>query len=146
MIQVFIFIAVMAFAARAGYAEAPVGDAGSISGKILYNGRAPHPRSINVVKDPTTCGTIRIEDAWSVAADGAVGNVVVYLADIKKGKKMDAPLHPVLDQKQCHYLPHVQVVGQNAQLQIKTSDPVLHNLHSFLDDSTVSNFSWPPGK
>jgi hypothetical protein len=147
MLQVFlfIFIAVTSFAARADYAEAPVRDAGSISGKILYNGRAPHPRSINVVRDATACGATRIEDAWSVAADGAVENVVVYLMDIKKGKKMDAPLHPMLDQKQCRYLPHVQVVGQHALLQIKSSDPVLHNVHSFLDGSTVINFSVPPG-
>src|ERR1700737_1595542 len=103
MLQVFlfIFIAGTSFAARAAYAEAPVRDAGAISRKIPHNGRAPHPRSINVVRDPTACGATRIEDAWSVAADGAVENVVVYLMDIKKGKKMDARLHPMLDPKQC---------------------------------------------
>jgi hypothetical protein len=145
MLQIFLFVATMAFAARAEYAEAPVREAGSITGKIVYNGRSPHPRSINVVKDTAACGATRVEDAWSVAPDGAVENVVVYLADIKTGKKMDAPLHPTLDQKQCHYLPHVQVVGHHAQLQIKSSDPVLHNVHSFLDGSTVINFSVPPG-
>jgi hypothetical protein len=50
----------------------------------------------------------------------------------------------VLDQKGCHYQPHVQVVPLHATLQVKSSDPLLHNVHSFLNGTTVINFAMPP--
>src|SRR5271165_338635 len=102
--------------AFAQYAEAPVANGGSISGKITYDGTPPKPATITITQDPGTCGTTRLEDSWSIAGDGAVENVVVYLVDAKSGKKMDFPAQPSVDQKGCHYEPHVQIVGKGAEL------------------------------
>jgi hypothetical protein len=129
--------------AWAQYAEAPVTNGGSISGKITYDGTPPKPATITITQDPGTCGTTRVEDAWSIAADGAVENVVVYLVDIKSGKKMDLPAQPTVDQKGCHYVPHVQIIAKNSELQVKNSDPILHNIHSYLGTSTVINLAEP---
>jgi hypothetical protein len=38
------------------------------------------------------------------------------------------------------------VVPVHAELQVKSSDPILHNVHSFLSGSTVINFAMPPAK
>ena len=130
--------------AAAQYAEGPVTNGGTIKGKITYNGKAPAPKKITITKDPKICGTSRDEDAFAIASDGGVKNVVVYLADIKAGKKMEGEMKPVLDQKGCHYEPQVQVVPLHAVLQVKSSDPLLHNVHSFLNGSTVINFAMPP--
>ncbi|HWE23493.1 MAG TPA: hypothetical protein VG496_06080 [Myxococcales bacterium] len=133
-----------ALPASAEYTVAAVSNGGSIAGKITYNGKAPPPKKINITKDPKVCGTSRDDDTFSIASDGGVKNVVVYLSDIKSGKKFDADMKPVLDQKGCHYEPHVQVIPEHSVLQVKSSDPILHNVHSFLNGSTVINFAMPP--
>jgi plastocyanin len=129
--------------AWAEYTEAPVTNGGSVVGKVTYDGTPPKAATIPVTQDPATCGATRLEDAWSIGADGAVENVVVYLVDIKSGKKMDFPAQPVIDQKGCHYLPHVQIIGKGSELQVKNSDPILHNIHSYLGTSTVINLAEP---
>jgi hypothetical protein len=131
-------------AAAQQYTPVDVANGGSIKGKISYNGRPPTPKKLTIPKDPKVCGTTRDEDIFVVGPDGGVKNVVVYLTDITKGKKMEGNMQPVLDQKGCHYVPHVQVVPVHATLQVKSSDPILHNVHSFLNGSTVINFAMPP--
>jgi len=134
----------MSLPAAAEYAATDVTNGGTIKGKITYNGKPPAPKKIAITKDPKICGSSRDDDTFSIAPDGGVKNVVVYLSDIKSGKKMDATAKPVLDQKGCHYEPHVQVVPVHSVLQVKSSDPILHNVHSFLKGSTVINFAMPP--
>jgi hypothetical protein len=141
-----ILLALAPFAARAQYQEVVVQNGGTISGKISYSGRSPSPRKIIITKDPSVCGTARVEDVFVVAKDGAVQNVVVYLIDVKQGKKDVGELRPVLDQQGCRYVPHVQVVRLHSALQVKSSDPVLHNVHSFFNGATVINFAMPPKK
>jgi hypothetical protein len=129
--------------AQAQYAEAPVTNGGTISGKITYDGKPPPPEKVVINQDPATCGTSRELDDWQISSDGGVKNAVVYLADIKSGKKMDLPAKPVLDQKGCHYDPHMQVIAQNSDLGVKNSDPILHNIHSYQDGKTILNIAEP---
>ena len=135
-----------ALPAAAQYTPAPVANGGSIKGKITYNGKPPPPKKITITKDPKICGASRDDDTFVIAADGGVKNVVVYLQDIKSGKPMDGDMKPVLDQQGCHYVPHVQVVPVHSTLQVKSEDPLLHNVHSFLNGTTVINFAMPPAK
>jgi hypothetical protein len=139
-----LFAALLISLPAAAYTEAPVANGGTIKGKITYNGKPPAPKKITITKDPKVCGTSRDDDTFTVSSDGGVKDVVVYLQDIQSGKKISADMKPVLDQKNCHYAPHVQVVPQHATLQVKSSDPVLHNVHSFLNGTTVINFAMPP--
>jgi hypothetical protein len=132
--------------AFAQYQETEVKDGGTIEGTIRYSGKPPSPRKITITRDPKICGLSRNDDAMEVSVDRGVKNVVVYLSDIKHGKKLKADMKPVLDQKDCHYVPHVQVVPVHATLQVKSQDPILHNVHSFLNGSTVINFAMPPQK
>lgn len=133
-----------ALPASAEYTVASVTNGGTVAGKITYNGKPPAPKKLVITKDPKVCGTARDDDAFIIASDGGVKDVVVFLSDITAGKKMEADMKPVLDQKGCHYEPHVQVVPVHAVLQVKSSDPILHNVHSFLNGSTVINFAMPP--
>lgn len=139
-----VIAALSSLPAAAEYTAGPVANGGSISGKISYNGKAPAPKKLVTNKDPKVCGTSREDETFEVAADGGVKNVVVYLTDIKAGKKMEGDMKPVLDQKGCHYEPMVQVVPVHSVLQVKSSDPILHNVHSFLNGSTMINFAVPP--
>src|SRR3989454_9253944 len=141
----FVFAALLlSLPAAAEYAAADLTNGGTIKGKITYNGKPPPPKKIMITKDPKICGTSRDDDTFEIAPDGGVRNVVVYLADIKSGKKVEGEMKPELDQKGCHYQPHVQVVALHSTLQVKSSDPILHNVHSYLNGTTVINFAVPP--
>jgi List-Bact-rpt repeat protein len=111
----------IALPAAAEYAAAQVTNGGTIKGKITYNGKPPAPKKIAITKDPKICGATRDDDTFVIAADGGVKNVVVYLSDIKSGKKMEGEMKPVLDQHGCHYVPHVQVVPLHSTLQVKSA-------------------------
>jgi hypothetical protein len=129
--------------ARAEYTEAPVTNGGSISGRVTYDGTPPKPEKVTITQDPGTCGTSRELDEWQVSASGGVKDTVVYLVDIKSGKKMDFPAKPGLDQKGCRYEPHMQIIGKNASLEVKNSDPILHNIHSYQEGRTILNIAEP---
>ena len=140
-----VLIATVALAtvARAEYTETAVTNGGTISGRVTYDGTPPKPEKVTITQDPGTCGTSRELDEWQVSASGGVKDTVVYLVDIKSGKKMDLPAKPTLDQKGCRYDPHVQIIGQNADLQVKNSDPILHNIHSYQEGRTILNLAEP---
>ena len=46
-----------------------------------------------------------------------------------------------LDQKQCRYEPHILLVPQSAQLEMKSSDPVLHTVH--MEGAATFNVAFP---
>src|SRR5262245_58734500 len=128
-----------------GYKVVPVTNGGTISGKVIYDGTPPAPKEIVIKQDPSVCGSSRLEDAWSIGPDGGVENVVVYITNIAAGKEMSAPAKPTLDQQGCHYVPKVQVIAQGSELQVKSSDPILHNVHSYYGQGgfTIINFAMP---
>lgn len=134
---------VLASIAHAQYTEATVTNGGAISGRVTYDGSPPKPEKVTITQDPGTCGTSRELDEWQVSPTGGVKDAVVYLVDIKSGKKMDFPAKPVLDQKGCRYDPHMQIVGKNASLEVKNSDPILHNIHSYQEGRTILNIAEP---
>jgi hypothetical protein len=140
-----LLVTVITFAsvARAEYTEAPVTNGGTISGRVTYDGTPPSPEKVTITQDPGTCGTSRELDEWQVSATGGVKDAVVYLVDIKSGKKMNLPAKPLLDQKGCRYEPHVQIIGQNSDLQVQNSDPILHNIHSYQEGRTILNIAEP---
>ena len=39
--------------------------------------------------------------------------------------------------------PHTQVVAKNSSLQVKNSDPILHNIHSYQEGRTILNIAEP---
>ncbi len=119
---------------------------GTVSGRIIFSGRPPPLREIHITKDPAVCGITRDNDVILVSKTGGVANVVVYLLDVPAGKAWTENLEPVLDQQHCHYVPRVQIVRQHSTLQVRSADPVLHNVHSFLNGATFMNFAVPPRK
>ena len=59
-----------------------------------------------------------------------------------------APARPVsraaiLDQQRCRYLPHVQAAPLGSSFEIVNSDPVLHNTHGYLGQSSAFNVALP---
>jgi plastocyanin len=81
-----------------------------------------------------------------VAGDkGELQNVVVSIKPADGQKlKGDVPAKPaVLDQKGCVYHPHVIAVMVGQSVEVKSSDPFLHNVHALSVDNAGFNFGQP---
>ena len=111
------------------YESTIVADGGTISGDIKFAGTPPAAKTIKATKDQQACGTEVPDESLVVGPEKGIKNVVVRITDIKKGKKWDAKA--VLDQKKCHFLPHVAIVPAGADLEILNSDGILHNFHTY---------------
>jgi plastocyanin len=114
------------------------GNEGTVTGVVAYNGAVPAAKKIDASADPV-CGqqnpNLSTED--TVVKDGKMANAFVYIKDgtTADGKKITGltfatPTTPVvLDQKGCHYVPHVLGIQTNQTLKITNSDPTQHNIH-----------------
>jgi hypothetical protein len=107
--------------------------AGEISGTITLKGTPPKEKDITPLKDDPTCGKLHTEmpttHFYVVGGKGELADVVVSVQGIS-GKSSGATAAPViLDQKGCEYLPQIFAVQTDQKIQVKNSDPVLHNVH-----------------
>jgi hypothetical protein len=127
----------------AGYQAISVTNGGSIQGKVVFTGAPPSPRKVIPTKDKEVCGGIRDEPRILLSPDNGVGGSFVYLKKVEKGKAWNKPAKPpVIDNKQCHFVPRVQVIPVG-ELAIHNSDPVLHNTHGFFGKVTAFNVALP---
>ncbi len=125
------------------YQETNVKDGGTITGKIVYTGNIPM-RKIVPTKDTAHCGGVRDDPLVIVGPGKGVKYAVVYLKDVGKGKAWDkAAKKPWIDNVKCRFKPHVQAAAVRSKLEIRNSDPVLHNTHGFVDNKTVFNVALP---
>lgn len=127
---------------------------GSVTGAIAYNGTPPAPKKIDTSADPV-CGqanpNLSTED--TAVKDGKLANVFVYVKDgtTADGTKVgdytyQTPSSPVtLDQKGCHYVPHVMGLQTNQKLVITNSDPTQHNIHPTPKSNPEWNQTQPNG-
>ena len=140
--------------ASSGKTYAPKGDEGTVAGVIAYNGAPPAPKKIDTSADPV-CGqanpNLSTED--NAVKDGKLANVFVYIKDgaTADGTKVadytySTPSDAVtLDQKGCHYVPHVLGLQANQKLRITNSDPTQHNVHPTPKSNPEWNQTQPNG-
>jgi hypothetical protein len=134
VLSLFIIFNAGSAAAQSNYTPIKVENGGTITGIVKWTGPLPKIPKLPITKNADICDPdshkIRDLERLEVDSDGGVANTVVYLKDIAKGKPMDLPeARQHLDQRNCRYLPHIMLVPQDGNLQIKSSDPVLHTVH-----------------
>jgi hypothetical protein len=117
------------------------GTAGNITGKVLLEGTPPTPTTFKMTSDPA-CGAAEGHSESFVVDNGALQNVFVYIKDGLGNKYIfDTPTEPVkLDQKNCHYTPHVLGVRVTQPLEIVNSDNTMHNVHGMPETNREFNF------
>jgi plastocyanin len=118
-------------------------DAGGISGKIYFQGKAPALRPILMDKDPVCAseqsGTVLPEDG-RVNPNGTLPNAFVYISKGTGDLSTHAPANAVtLTQKGCLYEPHVLGIVVGQPLRVVTQDPTTHNIHL---SATKGNRDW----
>jgi len=106
------------------------GEWGTLKGRIVFDGKAPAPMPVDTSKDAACKATVTTENLL-VSPDGGLQNAVIML------RTKSPKVHPdyektandevVLDNKDCRFEPHVQVVRLSQTLMLKNSDPTGHN-------------------
>jgi len=133
-----------------GATKVDTATAASLSGKVVLEGTPPAPATIKMASDPA-CAEANKSDLKSetyVVDNGGLENVFVYIKDGLGNKYIyDAPTGPVkLDQKGCHYVPHVVGLRTTQPLEIVNSDNTMHNVHGRPETNREFNFGQPvPG-
>jgi hypothetical protein len=108
---------------------------GTLKGKFVYDGKPPAAVPLNITKDIEVCGKHNlVDESLVVGKDGGLANVVVYVRT--KGVKVNpeyakaAKASVILDNKNCHFVPHILPMVVTQTLVVKNSDPVGHNTNS----------------
>jgi plastocyanin len=117
--------------------SAPVdpAQAGTVTGTVVLQGTPPAAKVIRLDGDPKCLqrmdGQERRSETYVVGEAGALANVFVYVKDGLSGRTFPAPAEPVvIDQEKCWYTPRVVGVRVGQPLEIRNSDPLLHNVRA----------------
>lgn len=121
------------------------GPVGSVAGRITYDGQTPRPRVIRMSSDPL-CMTEgqALSEVLLVGPDNGLQNAFIYVKDGLGNRRFPVPTTPVvLDQQGCRYLPHVVGIQVGQTLEVRNSDPTLHNVHAVPKVNKEFNFGQP---
>jgi len=107
--------------------------AADISGTVTTKGNPPEEKEIPDIKNDVNCGKLHAEAVktrfYVVGPNKELADAVVTLKGISgKSTGASAPAAS-LDQKGCEYVPYVFAVQTGQKIQVKNSDPVMHNIH-----------------
>ncbi|MCS7155226.1 MAG: carboxypeptidase regulatory-like domain-containing protein [Bacteroidota bacterium] len=107
---------------------------GTIRGKVYFEGNPIRTRPISMKQDKACDAlhggkTIDSEE-FVLNSDNTLQNVIVYAKTGTQGKVF-RPVRTVavLDQVMCMYTPRVLAVMTGQPVEIRNSDPLLHNVH-----------------
>ena len=142
MLDALALVSFAALAAAPPYEVIDVTDGGTVSGQVRLSAAPPSRPPIKVEKDVPLCGATQADLTYVVGPDGALANVVVTIDDITRGKP-PGKLEAFLDQKGCRFSPRVLAFPRGTRLEIRSSDPTLHNTHVQRDGKTVFNVALP---
>ena len=107
--------------------------AGSIAGKVSFEGTAPKGKRLRMDADPV-CSKQHSDKVYSqdvvVNENGTLSNVFVWIKTGLEQYSFPTPsVQASLDQKSCLYSPHVIGVQVKQEIKISNSDPTTHNIH-----------------
>jgi len=106
----------------------------------------PMPQKIQMSADPycLQANKMPLAEDFEVK-DGGLQNVIIYVSSgLPAGASYPPPGAPVvIDQHDCHYIPHVFTIQVNQPLTIKNSDATLHNIHAWAEKNTPFNLGQP---
>ena len=118
-------------------------DVGRIVGRVLVAGHFEKPGPLKVYKNRDFCGSQVPNESLLVGPRGGLQNVVVTIPRAR-GEKIASPSKSlVLDNRNCAFVPHVQVAPIGSEILLLNSDPILHDVHARLGSETLFNEGLP---
>lgn len=116
---------------------------GRIVGRVRVEGHFEKTAPLKVYKNRAFCGTEIPNESLLVGPRGGLQNVVVTIPGARQEKGATSPKSLVLNNKNCAFVPHVQVAPVGSEILLLNSDPVLHDVHARLGSETLFNVGLP---
>jgi len=120
---------------------------GDITGKVSFAGTPPKPARLMTNADPKCMAQNKepmLSEEIVVNGNSTLRNVMVYIKDGLKNTTYGVPSQKVVfDQKGCRYTPHVLGVQVGQEVEIRNSDPTLHNVHALSKENPQFNIAQP---
>ncbi len=103
--------------------------AGGVTGRVVVVGDPSRPLRLPVTKHRSVCGDSKRSEDFLISRDGSLANVVVTIEGAVAAPR--PPQAAVLDNRECVFVPHVQVIQAGEVLEIRSSDRVIHTAHAY---------------
>jgi plastocyanin len=123
---------------------------GTVKGHVKFEGKAPELKPLAVTDEQAKgcCPPGKQVNARDpkliVDGSGGIANVVLYVE--VAGAKLEPPAEPLhIDQHECNFEPHVQVVPAGGKIVFLNSDQVSHNVHTYPAKNDAFNKTIAPG-
>jgi plastocyanin len=125
------------------YEVVPITQGGELFGTIQFKGEPPSTPFHRVSNNPEFCGSTVEEETYLVnPKNQGLANVVISIENIQRGKK-SVLSDLVIENRHCHFVPHVQAGMVGNSYEIRNLDPVLHNTHIYMEDISLLNVAMP---
>jgi Polysaccharide lyase family 4, domain II len=143
VIGAFLAIALVAGVAVVAHGPGPAGaqGGGTIEAAVTYAG-APVVEKLKVNKDTEKCGTEAVVEKVVVGGNKGLANAVVSVPGAKGAAKA---VKGTVDQHGCKFVPHVTAMTPG-ELDLKNSDDILHNIHTYSTANPSINKAQPKFK
>jgi Carboxypeptidase regulatory-like domain len=143
VIGVLLAIALVTGVALVAHRPGPAGaqGGGTIEATVTYAG-APVVEKLKVNKDTEKCGTEASIEKVVVGANKGLANTVVSVPGAKGTPKA---VKATVDQHGCKFVPHVTAMTPG-ELELKNSDDILHNIHTYSTANPSINKAQPKFK
>lgn len=118
---------------------------GVIEGQVRLTGTPPAPALLDTNPSvAAVCGDKVPERSLTVGGAGELAQVVVALADgaALPAEGISSP-PSLLDQKKCSYEPAILAARAGTTLEVRNSDPVMHNVRAVAGTQPVFNVAMP---
>lgn len=123
-----------------GSHEATAQGGGTVEVDVKYNG-VPQIEKPKVNKDTQKCGTETTIEKVVVGPNKGLQYAVVSAPGVKAAQAVKG----VVDQHGCRFVPHVAVMTPG-ELELKNSDDILHNIHTYSTANPSINKAQPKFK
>jgi hypothetical protein len=126
-------------------------DWGTLTGRFVYDGKAPSPQPLSITKDQEVCSKAPqlVDEGLAVDDKGGLANVVIWVrtksVEVNPDYAKNANDKIVLDNHHCRFDPHVLGMRDTQTLEIKNSDPMGHNTNLALIANAPFNVIIPAG-
>ena len=116
--------------------------AATVTGTITFDGtEVPDRKLLDIKTNEQHCLTVTKgakSEELVISKGKGIQNVVVYVR-VSGHKATPLKENPILDQKDCRYLPHVLVVPIGTTVDLTSDDPVAHNVNSHAAKNEAKN-------
>lgn len=122
----------------------------SVSGQVVFEGKAPKPRRLNLQADDDHCKDLHADsplyaDGAAIGPKGEFADIFVWIDNPPEEEYPPSDEVVLLDQIGCRYTPYVFGIMVGQTFKVANSDETTHNVRGFARKNRPFNFGQPPG-